>query len=416
MSLRAMFSGVTGLKNHQLRMDQIGNNISNVNTIGYKSSRVTFQEAISQTLSGGGRPSGDSLGTNPQQIGLGSEVASVDTNMSQGNLKNTGNNTDLAIQGDSMFVVSNGSESFYTRNGNFQVDAEGRLTLASNGMIVQGKNATDGTLNKTIGDIEIPLGKQASASATSEMELGGNLDADAATGDTRKSSMTVYDSLGNEHELTVTFEKTGNNAWDYTFSFGGSETINSGGSGSLAFNDDGTLDEAGSTINNPLDFDPGGGASAGQQITMDFGSDGGLDGVSQFSGSMSAVFESQDGNTTGKLKGFTIDSNGVITGKFTNSTNETLGKIALADFANPEGLSRQGESLYSESANSGAAKVGFADGTASSQITAGTLELSNVDLSEQFTNMISTQRGFQANSRVVTTADEMLRELVNLKQ
>lgn len=416
MSLRAMFSGVTGLKNHQLRMDQIGNNISNVNTIGYKSSRVTFQEAISQSLSGGGRPSDNSLGTNPQQIGLGSEVASVDTNMSQGNLKNTGNNTDLAIQGDSMFVVSNGSESFYTRNGNFQVDAEGRLTLASNGMIVQGKNATNGTLDKTIGDIEIPLGKQASASATSEMELGGNLDADAATGDTRKSSMTVYDSLGNEHELTVTFEKTGSNAWDYTFSFGGSETINSGGSGSLAFNSDGTLDEAGSTINNPLDFDPGGGASAGQQITMDFGSDASLDGVSQFSGSMSAVFQSQDGNTTGKLKGFTIDSNGVITGKFTNSTNETLGKIALADFANPEGLSRQGESLYSESANSGAAKVGFADGTASSQITAGTLELSNVDLSEQFTNMISTQRGFQANSRVVTTADEMLRELVNLKQ
>jgi len=425
MSLRAMFSGVTGLKNHQLRMDQIGNNIANVNTIGYKSSRVTFQEAISQTLSGGSRPSDDSLGTNPQQIGLGSEVASVDTNMTQGNLKNTGNTTDLAIQGDSLFVVNDGTESFFTRNGNFQVDAQGRLTLASNGMIVQGRNATNGTLSQTIGDIEIPLGKQAEAAATGSMDLTGNLDAAASTGDTRETSMTVYDSLGNEHEITLTFTKTANsNEWSFSASTssGSASVGNMPGTTTVTFGSDGRLQSvAGDNSDGVFSFElqhSGGTATPDtpQSIDVNLGEIGTLDGLSQFSGASSAVFRSQDGNTTGKLKGFNIDSNGMITGQFTNSTTETLGQIALADFANPGGLRREGESLFDVSANSGAAQVGFADGNASSKISAGTLELSNVDLSEQFTNMISTQRGFQANSRVVTTADEMLRELVNLKQ
>jgi flagellar hook protein FlgE len=412
MSIRAMFAGVTGLKSHQLRMDTIGNNIANVNTVGFKSSRLTFKEAFSQLLRGASRPGENSFGTNPIQVGLGVEVGSVDQNFSQGNLQNTGVATDLAIQGDGFFMVSDGNQDFYTRAGNFTVDAGGRLVSANNGFVVQGKQAVDGVLQETVGDITIPFDQQAAAQATQLASMGGNLDASAVAGDVRESSITVYDSLGKKHELSVEFTKTATpNEWDYAITATGG-TVVSGDTGTLTFDGQGRLTGTDSTN---FVFTPDG-VGSNQTVEVDFGTAGSLQGLTQFAGSSTAIVRDQDGFTTGELRGFTIDATGTITGSFTNSTNQVLGQIALAEFNNPQGLVRDGENLFTESANSGEALVGFAGEGSQSAVTAGALELSNVDLSEQFTDMIATQRGFQSNARVITTADEMLQELVNLKR
>ena len=180
--MRSLFSGVSGLKNHQVRMDVIGNNISNVNTMAFKAGRVTFKEGFAQVLQGAARPTADRGGTNPRQVGLGMQVGSIDTVFNQGNLESTGVATDLAIQGDAFFVVARGSERFFTRAGNFQLDAEGRLVSATNGFAVQGRSAVNGTLLDTIGDIRLPTGQQTAAMETTEATIAGNLNAAAVVG------------------------------------------------------------------------------------------------------------------------------------------------------------------------------------------------------------------------------------------
>jgi len=169
--MRSLFAAVSGLRNHQTRMDVIGNNIANVNTIGFKSNRVTFEESLSQLVQSASRPpggqAGSTGGTNPIQIGLGMSISSIDQIFTQGNLEATGVNTDLAVQGDSFFVVSDGGQNLFTRAGNFQIDSDGRLTLATNGFVVQGRSATSGVLGQTIGDIRLPFGQKAPAPSSS---------------------------------------------------------------------------------------------------------------------------------------------------------------------------------------------------------------------------------------------------------
>ncbi len=210
--MRSLFAGVSGLRNQQVAMDVIGNNIANVNTVGYKSSRVTFKEAFAQLLQGASRPPGDSGdvsgGVNPVQVGLGMNIGSIDLQFTQGNLESTGVTTDLAITGDSFFVTSDGTQNYYTRSGDFQLDANGRLVASTDGSVVQGKLAKDGVLSDTIQDIKLPFGQKSAAQATTDVSLAGNLDAQAAVGDTRQTTMTVYDAMGTPVQLTVEFEKT----------------------------------------------------------------------------------------------------------------------------------------------------------------------------------------------------------------
>ena len=213
--MRSLFAGVSGLRNHQVRMDVIGNNIANVNTVAFKSSRVTFKEAFAQMVQGASRPAGNassvSGGTNPIQVGLGMNIGSVDLLFTQGNLENTGVTTDLAIQGDAFFVVSDGRKSFFTRSGNFQLDADGRLVASTNGFVVQGRVLNnDGELSDTIGDIVLPFGQKSSAKTTTSLKIGGNLDAEVAAGEDsiRETTMVVYDSMGVEQELSITFERS----------------------------------------------------------------------------------------------------------------------------------------------------------------------------------------------------------------
>jgi len=414
--MRSFFAGVTGLRNHQVRMDAIGNNIANVNTLGYKASRVTFQDAFSQMSQGASRPGGAAgnggHGTDPIQIGLGMTVGSVDMAYTQGNLQNTGINTDLAIQGDGLFVVGDGTSHFYTRAGNFQFDAIGRLSMSATGYVVQGKMATNGILSDTIQDIVLPVGQKSPAFATTEANFGGNLDAQALTGDTRQSTITVYDTLGAPHDLTVTFTKTANpNEWDYAITTSNG-TINGGDTGTLSF------DSAGALVSPDFadfDFTPAN-IATGQVVRVNFGTAGSIDGLSQFAAPSTGVLREQDGYTMGELRGLQVDASGTIVGSYSNGTSQVLAQVALASFNNPGGLSRQGNNLFSVSANSGQPVLGFVGEGTTSTIVPGTIEMSNVDLAEQFTDMITTQRGFQSISRVITTSDEMLQELVNLKR
>jgi flagellar hook protein FlgE len=392
-------------------------------------------------LQGGSRPPGDQGGINPIQVGLGMQIGSVDTLFSQGNLETTGLNTDIAIQGNSFFVVRKGNQSFYTRSGNFQVDANGQLVSPTNGFILQGRVAVNGIFQDGITDIQLPFGQKTSAKATANMKIGGNMNAAVADFDlsdpdgagpltggfnaaTRavpankdswaETSITTYDTLGTKHDVKVYMYKTGANTWNWEVDqaglvASGIPSASVAGAGTMSFNPDGTL---AATTSNTISFDPPG-ANA-MSINVDFGA--GVNGITQFSSTSTAVLRDQDGYTSGTLQNFSIDRTGIITGSFTNGVNVSLGQVVLGDFNNPAGLLRIGDNMYQESGNSGGAVLGFALEGSQSTLTSGALEMSNVDLAQEFTSMIVAQRGFQANSRTITTSDEMLQELVNLKR
>jgi len=414
--MRSLFAGVSGLRNHQVSMDVIGNNIANVNTVGFKSSRVTFEEGFAQLLQGASRPPGDtnsvSGGVNPVQVGLGMNIGSIDLLFTQGSLESTGVNTDLAIQGDSFFVVSDGQQNFYTRSGNFQLDASGRLVASTNGFVVQGRGAVDGVLTDTIQDITLPFGQKSAARASQNVTFAGNLNAEAAVGAIRETTITVYDSMGVRDELTVTFEKTSGTEWSYSVAAANGTAV-SGAAGVLTFDNEGRL--AAPVPTDPFVFTPASGA-ADVSIAINFGAENSIAGLSQFASPSTAVIREQDGYTMGDLERFSIDPSGTVTGAFTNGVTLILGQISLASFNNPSGLTRSGDNMYSVSANSGSAVLGSAGAGSQSTITAGALEMSNVDLAQEFTNMIRAQRGFQSNARVISTSDEMLQEVVTLKR
>src|ERR1043166_1957183 len=268
--LRSLSSGVSGLRNFQVRMDVIGNNVANVNTVAFKAGRVEFKEGFAQLMASASRPSGEQGGIDAEQIGLGSQVGSVATLFTQGNLENTGINTDLAVQGNSFFVMGKGSERYYTRAGNFTLDANGKLVSAVNGFAVQGRTAVGGKLSDTIGDVQIPIGQKAPASATTKVTASGNLDASAPVFDKgsaasldaldpvqralpqnagafKDMSITVYDSLGTKHELKMVMWKTDKNKWDWKFDSSGTDiAANSfsevAGTHPITFTDTGAID------------------------------------------------------------------------------------------------------------------------------------------------------------------------------
>ena len=414
--LRSLFAGVSGLRNHQLMMDVIGNNIANINTIGFKAGRATFSELYAQTLRTGTQPNGQYGGTNPIQIGLGTSVNSLDTLFTQGNIETTGQTTDLAMQGPAFFVVKKDGKTLYTRVGTFQLDSSGKMVNPGTGAILQGKvadaagNIPSGT---ALQDIKIALDTKSPAKATSSLKFAGNLDASAAVGAQANASVSVFDSLGNQHTVTVTYTKTATNAWSWSASVPLPATT--AAAGTVTFNSDGTLNSA---TGNPLVITPGAGANP-VSITVDFGTPsaaapGVFSGLTQTSGESSITPREQDGYGAGTLGDISIDANGRVLGTFSNGTVQTLAQVMVAEFTNPGGLVRSGENTYEISGNSGTAAV-ISPGE-NSKIVSGALEQSNVDLADEFTKMITAQRGFQANARVITTSDEFLQELVNLKR
>ncbi len=628
--MRSMFSGVAGMRNFQYEIDVVGNNIANVNTIGFKGSRVTFQTALSQTLKASRSAQNNIGGTNAIQIGLGSQLATIDKIMTQGSFQNTGNGTDLAIEGDGFFVLSNGSQYFYTRAGALTVDSNGTLIQSSTGLKVQGWRAiqdpTTGTRyvdsNQPIGDITISAGMTMPANATTAASIAGNLNSRVgpipfsmnitdttsntdydvrfvfsktsgdlvrqadpfsksqsytwdvygedgkvkaagfivinefgrveSSGTAFRSNLTanddqltqedfstvptdgtyytivkdengnvvhegnvtiaggnftitntnidqgqryfvifgsesagdeitiagdatisiptageprfyesdnpsnfstlqyespkyvtaiqMYDSLGNPYSVYFEFTRIGQfenmqNAWlwrAYTASGEPISYIDANGNdndvtgsyvgGIINFNESGRISgmygvtwngsklSVSNTELRTIKFDATHMGDSTVQATIDFTS------LTQFSGSNSAAFNYQNGNALGTLQSFAINENGEIIGTFTNGLTDILGQLALAVFNNPAGLNDLGNSLYVVSPNSGLAQIGTAGSGGRGTLIPGALEMSNVDLAEEFTKMIIAQRGFQANARVITTADTILGELVALRR
>lgn len=403
--LRSLFAGVSGLRSHQVRMDVIGNNIANVNTVGFKVSRVNFAEALSQTIRGAQAPSGARGGMNPMQVGLGVQVGGVDTLFTQGNLQYTGNLTDLAIQGDGFLMVGDGLRQFYTRDGAIVMDADGNLVHASSGLRLLGWQAdATGTVDTAgpLSPLRIPVGTQIPPKATESVLFEGNLGAQGMVGDGWVTTATVFDSLGNPLQLVVEFEKTATNEWAWTARYDGTDV----GTGVLTFDASGLVTGGGTAS---VSFNPNTGGQV-LTLTLDFTS------LTQYGGSSTVALRSQDGYATGSLESFAIDGNGVMTGLYSNGRTQILGQVAMALFPNPGGLLKAGNNLYAESSNSGPAAVGEAGSGGRGSLTAGALEMSNVDLAQEFTNMITAQRGFQANARVITTSDELLQELISLRR
>jgi flagellar hook protein FlgE len=405
----SIFTGVAGLQTYQRAVDVIANNIANVNTVGFKSARASFAEALCQTLR-----SGSESGTNPVQVGLGVGLGSIENLMTQGNLKSTGRPTDVAILGDGFFVLSDGARLTFTRDGVFQLDGKNRLVAASNGSRLLGwlANPATGTIDTTTNidrstEITIPIGTRLAARQTANISYQGNLDASQDPATPVDTSFTIYDSLGAAHQITLTFTKSAAtpNEWSWAVT---SPDGTSPDTGTVTFTTNGECQT--NSIAFTLTLTNPDGAAAAIPMSAD------LTTVTQLVGATSAQAISQDGLPVGSLQSFSVDELGIVTGIYSNGMSERLAQIALAGFTNPAGLTKLGGGLYEPSPNSGTPNVKPANVGANGTLAAGFLEMSNVDLAQEFANLIVTQRAFQANSRVVTTADEMLQDVLTLKR
>jgi flagellar hook protein FlgE len=390
--LRSLYAGISGLRAEQTMLDVTSNNIANVNTTGFKSSSVQFEDTLSQTLSAAGLPQATKAGTNPSQVGLGVRVAAINTNLAQGEQQSTGNNLDTMISGDGYFVTTVGTQTLYTRDGAFHWDAQGRLATADGGL-VEGWAAANGVINTggAPGGISLPTGTVAPAVATTKAKVTGNLDS-TGDGGTSVKEISVYGKDGAQKTLSLTFTPGTGGAWTYSADDGSGTPV----TGSVQCTN-------GKVTGNTT-------VTTSDGITID------MTGLTGFAGLATATLATQDGTAAGRLLSTTMGSDGTLSGTFSNGATIPLARLALATFVNPEGLEKAGNSTMSQTLNSGPATLTTAGDGSAGTIVAGALEASNVDLSQEFTNLIIAQRGFQANARIITTSDQVLQDLVQLKQ
>jgi flagellar hook protein FlgE len=415
--MRALFSAIGGLRNHMTYMDVVSNNIANVNTAGYKASRVTFQDMLSLTLNGASSATTERGGTNPQQIGLGMTLGGIDVFHTQGALQATGKPTDFAIQGNGFFVLRDGASSYFTRDGAFDISTQGEIVNPTTGFKLQGWNADPltGTVDTTqpIGAITVPFGQLINAQETSSTSMVGNLDSRVANGGVVTNTTQVYDSLGNAHAVTLTFTKSAANSWAVTAASSSGDVASvTAAPATVTFNANGTITAPAPPAPLVVTTTFNGGVQQDSPITTNVD----MSRVTQFAGESSLSTTFNNGFSAGSLISFTVGPAGDINGIFSNGTNRTIGQVALAAFTNPGGLQKAGANMYQETANSGSAVVGTPNTGGRGSLGAGVLEGSNTDLAREFTNVVIAQRGFQASSRIISTADEMLQDLVNLKR
>jgi len=394
--LRSLYSGISGLRAHQTMLDVTGNNIANVNTTAFKASATQFQDTLSQLTQGAGGPSAQTGGTNPAQVGLGVQVAGISTNFTQGSSQSTGKAGDMLISGDGFFVTQQGGETVYSRAGTFDFDSAGRLVTPS-GAIVQGWGAVNGVVNEggAVGNLTLPVNAVIPGAATSKVAVTGTLPSDAVPGTQVLRDIKVYDASGAARTLSLTFTKDpAGSGWGVSGVDGGTPVKTS-----LVFTGD-SVTSGGTLVIGDL-------AAGG--VTVD------LTGLKGMAG-ISAVKALPDGSAPGALESYSFGKDGTLVGLFSNGEQKALGRIALATFTNPGGLEKTGSNGYRATFNSGTAELGAPGSTGLGSLTGGALEMSNVDLSQEFTNLIVAQRGFQANARIITTSDEVLQELTNLKR
>lgn len=448
MAGSALYTAVTGLQSFQRQLDVIANNIANVNTTGYRSSRVLFQDLFSQTISGGSPPTGTLGSTNSQQIGLGVSIASIDTDFNAGSIAATGIASDLAIQGNGFFILSqnSGERQTFTRDGSFSISTDGFLVDSATGLYVQGYPADDdGNINTdfNVDRLSIPVGGDSIVQATTNTVLFGNLSADAVLEDllavppiaatTVNRNLQVFDSLGTPRDINLVFTKVDQldsggtlyNAWTFEAIYEGTNVANVGAGldGAVIFDSNGQLVGLGETdgttftvfavgtptVSIPIGLFPG---PSIPDTAFEFNID--FDDVTELSGNSELTNPFQNGFPRGVLQDYVIGNSGLITGVFTNGLTAVLGQVALASFSNLGGLERIGNNQFRETNSSGTALIGASNTSGLGTISGGALEGSNVDLGKEFSDMIVTQRAFQANARTITTADSILQETVNL--
>lgn len=470
--MRSMYSGVSGLRVHQTKMDVISNNIANINTVGFKRATASFKESFNQTLSSASSANQDRGGINPQQIGMGANVGTIVNVMGQGAAQRTDYGSDLMIDGDGFFIVKDASGFSFTRAGVFEVDAKGNL-VDPNGLNVCGwkavkdpdKPGQQKIIKDTVTPINIYDGDNlySPAQKTTSIEFTGNFN--QTTNKSQKNTMSFYDSQGNKYVMNIQFDKDdaftaqppdNNSSWNislpgvflpggqapqppaqathYEITVNGTDKVylpvgNLNLQGlSLRFSQDGKLTSVNGNGANGKGFNltninlgdlvkvdgqvPAGiTAETLASINVDFAK------VTQFNSKANVTSEAKDGNTAGSMTGYSIDANGIIRGTYSNGQTKILSQIPLANFKNPAGLEKAGSNLYKETGNSSEFDgIGVEASALGSKLQGGALEMSNVDLSYEFSEMITTQRGFQANSRIITTSDEMIQELVNMKR
>jgi len=436
--LKALNTGVSGMRAEGDAIGVIGDNIANVNTVGFKKQRSIFQDMLGRSIT---------QGNSAMLPGSGVTLGKVQNMFEQGTLSSTGVSTDLSLNGEGFFVVkgtvSGVTGDFYTRAGQFTVDNTGAL-VNPGGMKLQGYTASNppGTFASALSDVTIPL-NAIPPKVTANATVVANLDSSStppvdslgiplawdplnpSTTSNHSTSMTVYDSLGNAHSMDVYFRNAGSNAWEYHAIVSGDE-VNPPqpgrnveiGSGTMGFNTSGALDTLTAGVPATADFLN---AAPGQAIAFDFGSTvagggTGLDGLTQFAAKSNTQQQSQDGYASGDFSGVTVTSQGVVEGIYTNGQKIPISQLGIAKFTSNDGLSRANAGLWMQTRESGEPALGSANSGGRGAISGGALESSNVDLAEEFVELITHQRAFAANSRTITTADEMLQETLQLKR
>ncbi len=423
--MASFFIPLTGLEADSTALNTIANDLSNMNTTAFKGQSTNFSDLFYQQI-------GSSGGGDPVQVGAGTQVASIATDFTQGSINSTGSATDVALNGNGFFVVNNGGVSEYSRAGNFSLDSSGNL-ITQNGLNVMGYPAANGVVNTNspLTPITIPVGQVEPPKATSTMNMTVNLNATSAAGATFPAQVTVYDSLGVSHVATVTYAQTGTNTWSYSvalpagdFTSGtstpvtGTMTFDASGNLATVTPAGGTAQTVGTAAGNisqiPLSFT--GLADGASNLTMQWNllGTGGTPTISQVAASSAVSATTQNGYASGQYQSFTIGSDGTVSATFSNGQQMAVGKVALANVTNLQGLRMLGDGDYATTMASGAASIGTSGTAGLGTMQDGALEESNVNISAEFSNLIIAQRAFEANSKAVTTFDTVTQETINM--
>jgi flagellar hook protein FlgE len=400
---------LSGLKATSVALNTIGNNLANLNTTAYKGQTTTFEDLFYQQI-------GESGSGNAIQIGAGTKVSGTNTDFTGGNLLPTTDSKDMALAGNGFFVIQQGGVQALTRAGNFQLNSVGNL-ITIDGAQVMGYPAVNGVVNQntSLSPITIPVGVNESAQATQNFSVTSNLNSGATTGTQFSTPVQIFDSLGQSHQATVSYTKTGTNTWGYSVDLppGDFTGAASNNTGTLTFDTSGKLVTPSGSVSG-ISFAGLTDGASDLSFNWNLNDSSGNPTVAQLSAASSNNAAIQDGFASGVYQSFTADSSGVITAKFSNGHTETIGQMAVATVSNPQGLTATGNNNFTTTAASGLASVGVAGAGGRGILDDNALEQSNVDISSEFANLIVAQRAFEANSKTVTTFDTVTQDTLSM--
>jgi flagellar hook protein FlgE len=399
-------TALTGLESNNTALNTIANNLANMNTVGYKDQTDQFSTLFYQQLNGG--PNGG------VQVGVGTQIATTETDFSDGSPTATAQSTDMALQGNGFFVINDNGQQELTRAGDFVLSNSGALQTTS-GASVMGYPAANGTISLGSGvqPLILPLGQSLPATPTSSMNIQANLDASAGVGTAVPAPVTLYDSLGTAHQATVTFTKTAPNTWNYSVTLpSGDAASSSNTTGTLTFDGAGNLINPTGTVSGITFIGMSDGA---QDMNFSWNLSGAAgSSITQSTSASNIAGTAADGYPSGTYQGFSVDGNGIVDANFSNGQKEIIGQVAVATVANQQGLQATNNTSYQATLASGAAVIGTAGTAGRGTIEGDALESSNVDVSTEFSALIVAQRAFEANSKSITTFDQATQEAINM--